>query len=158
MLIAGIGTGKPMGVAGAGLSSTIANAAGLLLLVWYFRSLEHYVRLDAHLWRPRFAVWARMINIGLPAGGEFGLMFLFMAVIYWVIRDFGAAAQAGFGIGSRLMQAIFLPAMAMAIAFATGPVAGQNYGAKHFTRVRETFRSAAFMSIGLMLVLTVLCQ
>ena len=36
-----------------------------------------------------------MVNIGLPAGGEFGFMFLYMAVIYWVIRDFGAAAQGG---------------------------------------------------------------
>ena len=70
-----------------------------------------------------------MINIGLPAGGEFGFMFVYMAVIYWVIRDFGAAAQAGFGLGTRLMQSIFLPAMA--IAFATGPIAGQNFGAKH---------------------------
>ncbi|MEX2149602.1 MAG: MATE family efflux transporter [Steroidobacteraceae bacterium] len=156
VLIAGIGTGHPLGVAGAGLASTVSNAAGLLLLMWYFRSLEKYVRLDTRLWWPRFPVWARMINIGLPAGGEFALMFLYMAVIYWVIRDFGAAAQAGFGIGSRLMQAIFLPAMA--IAFATGPVAGQNYGARQFARVRETFRFSASMSVGLMLMLTLLCQ
>ena len=121
VLIAGIGTGHPLGVAGAGLASTISNIAGFLMLVWYFRNLEQYVRPDASLWRPRFPVWARMVNIGLPAGGEFALMFLFMAVVYWVIRDFGATAQAGFGIGTRLMQAIFLPAMA--IAFATGPVA-----------------------------------
>jgi Na+-driven multidrug efflux pump len=126
------------------------------LLAWYFARLEKYVHMQARLWRPRFAVWGRMINVGLPAGGEFALMFLFMAVIYWVIRDFGAAAQAGFGIGSRLMQAIFLPAMA--IAFATGPVVGQNYGGQRFARVRETFRSSALMSIGLMLALTLLCQ
>jgi Na+-driven multidrug efflux pump len=97
-----------------------------------------------------------MINIGLPAGGEFGFMFLYMAVIYWVIRDFGAAAQAGFGLGTRLMQSIFLPAMA--IAFATGPIAGQNFGAKHYTRVRETFRAAAKISVILMIAITLLCQ
>ena len=55
-------------------------------------------------------------------------MFVFMGVIYWIIRDFGAAAQAGFGVGSRVMQAIFLPAMA--IAFAAAPIAGQNFGAR----------------------------
>jgi Na+-driven multidrug efflux pump len=73
-----------------------------------------------------------------------------------VIRDFGAAAQAGFGLGTRLMQSIFLPAMA--IAFATGPVAGQNYGAKQHARVRETLRSAVTMSVAVMIVLTLLCQ
>lgn len=156
ILIAGIGTGRPLGVAGAGLASTISVAAGVLLLCWYFRRLEKYVNFHAPLWRPQFAVWGRMINIGLPAGGEFAMMFLYMGVIYWVIRDFGAPAQAGFGIGTRLMQAIFLPAMA--IAFATAPIAGQNYGAKQYPRVRQTFRSAAIMSSVLMLTLTLVCQ
>jgi putative MATE family efflux protein len=156
VLIAGWGTGRPLGVAGAGLASTIAVAAGTLMLIAYFFRLEKYVHFNAAQWRPQAAVWARMINIGAPAGGEFLLMFTFMAVIYWVIRDFGAAAQAGFGLGTRLMQSIFLPAMA--IAFATGPVAGQNYGARQPSRVRETFRFAAVSSVAVMLALTLLCQ
>jgi len=156
VLIAGIGTGRPLGVAGAGLASTISVAAGVVLLSFYFVRLEKYVHFRAGLWAPRFAVWGRMLNIGLPAGGEFALMFVYMSVIYWVIRDFGAAAQAGFGVGSRLMQAIFLPAMA--IAFATGPMAGQNYGAKQYARVRATFRTAAITSSVLMFALTLVCQ
>jgi putative MATE family efflux protein len=151
ILIGGWLTGKPMGVAGAGLASTLAVAAGTIMLTLYFRKLEKYIHTRPATWRPRWAVWGRMINIGLPAGGEFGFMFLYMAVIYWVIRDFGAPAQAGFGLGIRLMQSIFLPAMA--IAFATGPIAGQNYGAQQFGRVRETFVSAVKVSTVLMIVL-----
>jgi Na+-driven multidrug efflux pump len=83
-------------------------------------------------------------------------MFVFIAVMYWTIRHFGPAAQAGFGVGSRVMQAIFLPAMA--IAFAASPVAGQNFGGGHFARVRETFRTAALMSSSIMIALTLLCQ
>ncbi len=156
ILIAGWLTGRPMGVAGAGLASTIAVAVGTALLALYFRKLEKYIHIRPASWRPRLAVWGRMVNIGLPAGGEFGFMFLYMAVIYWVIRDFGAAAQAGFGLGTRLMQSVFLPAMA--IAFATGPIAGQNYGAKQYGRVRETFSAAAKISVAIMIVLTLLCQ
>ena len=156
VLIAGWLTGHPMGVAGAGLASTLAVAAGTLMLLVYFHRLEKYIHVRPATWRPRLAVWGRMINIGLPAGGEFGFMFLYMAVIYWVIRDFGAAAQAGFGLGMRLMQSIFLPAMA--IAFATGPIAGQNYGARQYGRVRETFAAAAKIGTALMLVLMLLTQ
>jgi putative MATE family efflux protein len=156
ILIAGWLTGHPMGVAGAGLASSIAVAAGALMLGGYFRKLEKYIRFRPALWKPRLAVWGRMINIGLPAGGEFGFMFVYIAVMYWVIRDFGAAAQAGFGLGTRLMQSIFLPAMA--IAFATGPIAGQNFGAKQFTRVRETFYAAAKISVVLMLAMTLFAQ
>ena len=156
VLIAGWLTGHPMGVAGAGLASTLAVAAGTLMLLVYFQRLEKYIHVRPATWRPRLAVWGRMINIGLPAGGEFGFMFLYKAVIYWVIRDFGAAAQAGFGLGMRLMQSIFLPAMA--IAFATGPIAGQNYGARQYGRVRETFAAAAKIGTALMLVLMLLTQ
>ena len=96
------------------------------------------------------------MNIGLPAGGEFGLMFIYMAVIYWIIKGFGPQAQAGFGIGSRVMQAVLLPALA--ISFALAPVAGQNFGARAADRVRRTFADGALLSCGLMLLLTLFCQ
>ncbi len=156
VLIAGWGTGHPMGVAGAGLASSIAVGVGVIMLAIYFLRLEHYVNFDLAQWSPKIDTWRRMLKIGLPAGGEFALFALFTAVIYWIIRDFGAAAQAGFGIGSRVMQMVFMPAMA--IAFAAAPIAGQNFGAKNAARVRETFRAAALASCGVMAVLTVFCQ
>jgi len=156
VLIAGWGTGRPMGVAGAGLATSIAVAAGVVLLWFYFARLEKYVAFHREQWRPRLATWRRMLGIGLPAGGEFGLMFVYMAVIYWVIRDLGAASQAGFGVGGRVMQALFLPAMA--IAFSAAPIAGQNFGARQGARVRETFRSAVLMGSGVMIALTFFCQ
>jgi putative MATE family efflux protein len=156
VLIAGWGSGRPMGVAGAGLASTLSVAFGVLILYLYFHRLEKYVAVHREQLLPRFATWRRLLAIGLPSGGEFLLMFVIMAVIYGTIRNFGPDAQAGFGVGSRLMQAIFLPAMAL--AFAVAPVAGQNFGAQRYDRVRETFRSAAVMSSVLMLVLTVACH
>jgi putative MATE family efflux protein len=156
VLIAGWGTGHPMGVAGAGLASTLAIAAGVAFLAVYFIRLEKYVHFDVAQWRPKPATWGRMLNIGLPAGAEFGLMAIYVGVVYWIIRDFGAAAQAGFGIGGRLMQSIFLPAMA--VAFAAAPLAGQNFGARKFDRVRETFRAAAWSITILMTLLMLVCQ
>ena len=156
ILIAGWGTGHALGVAGAGLASSIAIAIGVVMMAVYFVRMEKYVAFHSALWRPRLHTWKRMLGIGFPAGGEFALMFVFMAVIYTVIRDFGAAAQAGFGVGGRVMQSIFLPAMA--IAFSTPAVAGQNFGAGKPDRVRETFRTAVLMSCVVMLTLTLLCQ
>jgi Na+-driven multidrug efflux pump len=83
-------------------------------------------------------------------------MFVFTAVIYTAIKPFGAEAQAGYGIGSRLMQSLFLPAMAVALSAA--PMAGQNMGAGHLDRVRGTFTWAAIMGSVPMLLLTLLCQ
>ncbi len=156
VLIAGWGTGRPLGVAGAGLASTISIACGVAILFLYFERLEKYVAVRLESCRPHLATWRRLLGIGLPAGGEFLLMFVVVAVVYAAIRGFGPDAQAGFGVGSRLMQAIFLPAMA--IAFAVAPVAGQNFGAQRPDRVRETFHSAALMSSALMAALTLFCH
>jgi putative MATE family efflux protein len=156
VLIAGWGTGMPLGVAGAGLASSLSVAAGVVLMTVYFLRLEKYVGFDASQWRPRIATWKRLLNIGIPAGGEFAFIGVYTGVMFWIIRDFGTAAQAGFGIGSRVMQMIFLPAMA--VAFAAAPIAGQNYGAKQAVRVRETFTSAAIASCAIMFSMTLLCQ
>jgi Na+-driven multidrug efflux pump len=100
VLVAGWGTGWALGVAGAGLASSIAVVIGVVMMGIYFCRSEHYVSIDRKLWRPRLAQWKRILNIGLPAGGELAFIFVFMAVIYYALGRFGAAAQAGFGIGT----------------------------------------------------------
>jgi putative MATE family efflux protein len=156
VLIAGWGTGHPLGVAGAGLASTISIAVGVLMLTLYFTKLEKYVGFHGEQWQPNLAYWKRILNIGLPAGGEFFVMFLMMGLMYWLIRPFGAEAQAGYGIGQRIMQAIFLPAMA--VAFSVAPVAGQNFGARRADRVRDAFRTAVLLETAIMVVITLLAQ
>lgn len=156
VLIAGWGTGHPMGVAGAGLASSVSLAVGVVMLALYFHRLEKYVGFVRAQWRPRLAVWRRLLRVGLPAGGEFLLMFVLMAVLYWVLRPFGADAQAGFGIGMRIMQSMFLPAMA--VAFAAAPIVGQNFAAGKFDRVRETFALSTLIGSCIMVLMTLFCQ
>jgi len=149
VLISGRGTGYPLGVAGAGLASSIAVAIGGLMLLAYFRKVERYVAFNPAQWRPQPRHVKRILNVGLPAGGEFAMMFIFMAVVYYVLRDFGAAAQAGFGIGQRVLALIQMPGLAVALA--AGPIAGQNVGAANGARVRETFVQAALIATVVMI-------
>jgi len=156
VLIAGWGTGMPLGVAGAGWASSIAGLIGTIALVVMFPRVQSYLRLHLNSLKPKLDAWRRIIFIGLPTSLEFLLMFVIFVVIYFVIRGFGAEAQAGFGIGGRIMQSIFLPAMA--VAFAAAPIAGQNFGAGLHDRVRETFKAAALVGAGIMATLSVLCH
>ena len=155
-LIFGWLSGRPLGVAGAAIASLVAIAAGGVAFVAYFRRQASPFRFRSRDWVPQPRLWGDMLRIGLPAGGEFALISVYMVLVYDITRHFGTPAQAGFGIGVRVMQAMFLPAVA--IAFATAPVAGQNYGARLGARVRESFRVAALMSVAVMLVFTVLCH
>jgi putative MATE family efflux protein len=154
VLIFGWGTGIELGVAGAALSTLIAIAIGVLWMVVYFVPADAYLRFAFRDWAPRFEIWRDMLKIGLPAGAEFAFMAVYLMIVYAVSRPFGAAAQAGFGIGIRIIQACFLPVVAL--AFAVGPVAGQNFGARKADRVRQTFRTGAALAAGAMFVLALI--
>jgi len=155
-LIFGWGTHHPLGVAGAALATFIAVALGVVGFLVCFLPKEAYLRFAPRDWRPRPGLWGKMLQIGLPAGAEFMLMGAYVFLVYAVSRPFGSAAQAGFGIGMRIIQAGFMPVVAL--GFAVSPVAGQNFGARHPERVRETFRAAVALAVGVMLVFALLCH
>jgi putative MATE family efflux protein len=156
VLILGWGTGYALGVTGAGLASSLAVAGGVLTLWLYVQKAENYLTLDPKHWRPRMAPWRRILSVGLPAGGEFAIMFVYMATIYYALGDFGPSAQAGFSIGSRVLGLIQVPAMA--IAFAAAPIIGQNFGAKNGARVKQAISHVLMVVTVVMAVATLVTQ
>src|SRR3954454_621677 len=156
LLIFGIGPLPKMGVAGAALATFLSILIANVLTIIYFERSYRYLRVRVSQWKPQFKIWWSMLRIGLPAGAEFALMAVYIVVVYAIIRGFGAAAQAGFGVGARVMQAMFLPVIA--VAFSVGPVVGQNFGGRQAGRVRQTFCSAVLITSALMLLLTILAH
>jgi putative MATE family efflux protein len=156
VLILGWGTGYALGVKGAGLASSLAVASGVLVLWVYFQRTENYLTPDPQQWRPQIAQWRRILGIGLPAGAEFAIMFVYMATIYYALGDFGPSAQAGFSIGSRILGLIQVPAMA--IAFAAAPIIGQNFGAGNGERVSQAIKHVLFAVTMVMIIATVVTQ
>jgi putative MATE family efflux protein len=153
-LIFGWWTGHAFGVAGAAMSSLIAIVVGVIWLTIYFLKKDAYLRFVVADWGPRIAIWKRILGIGLPAGFEFAITALYLVIVYSIMRPFGAPAQAGFGIGMRVIQAGFMPVVAL--GFAVAPVAGQNFGAGYPQRVKDTFRDGALMAVGVMLLLAII--
>jgi putative MATE family efflux protein len=156
LLIFGIGPFPKLGVAGAALATFIAVLIANVLMIAYYVRNYHYLRFRLPLLKPQMKSWWAMLRIGLPAGGEFALMAVYIVVVYGIIRDFGAAAQAGFGVGARIMQAMFLPVIA--IAFAVAPVVGQNFGGRRGDRVRTSYYAALGITSATMLLLTIASQ
>jgi putative MATE family efflux protein len=154
LLIFGIGPWPKLGVTGAALATFISILVADVLIVIYFEKKYHYLRFRFPLFRPQTKIWAGMLRIGVPAGAEFVLLFVYIMLVYAIIRGFGPAAQAGFGIGARVMQALFLPVVAL--SFAVSPVVGQNFGGRHAARVRHSVYSALGIASLMMLVLTLI--
>lgn len=156
ILIFGWGPAPRLGVAGASLALCLALGAGCLAYIAFYRRRSGRLRLSRAALKLRLGLWRAILNIGLPTTAEVALSAVTVTLIYGITRPFGAAAQAAYGIGARVMQSFILPANA--VAFATSPVAAQNYGARRGDRVRATFYTAAGLSASFMLVPTLVCQ
>lgn len=145
-----------LGVFGAAVSSFVATLAAVIGLMIYLVRGGTFLRLRFEHWRPDFPLWGRMLGIGLPAGTEFLLLSIMTGVVYGVTRQFGAEAQAGYGIGSRVMQAAFMPAVAL--SFSVAAVVGQNVGAKAYERVHVTLWESLKLTAAFMVVVSILCH
>jgi putative MATE family efflux protein len=142
------------GVTGAALATFISILVADLLVFWYFEKKYHYLRFRFSEWRAQFKIWGAMLRIGVPAGAEFVLLFVYILIVYVIIRNFGPAAQAGFGVGARVMQALFLPVVAL--SFAVSPVVGQNFGGRKAERVRHSIYSGLGLASILMIILALI--
>src|SRR2546423_4797563 len=146
LLIFGVGPLPKMGVAGAALATFLSILIANVLTILYFEKSFRYLRFRVSQWKPQLKIWWSILRIGIPAGAEFALMAVYIVVVYVIIRRFGAAAQAGFGVGGRVMQAMVLPVIAE--AHSGEPVVGQNFGGHRGGRVRPTVYSAGLMTCG----------
>src|ERR1700693_4388999 len=152
LLIFGIGPWPKLGVTGAALATFISILIADVLMLLYFEKKYHYLRFRFPLFRPQTKIWSKMLGIGVPAGAEFVLLFVYIMIVYGIIRGFGPAAQAGFGVGARVMQALFLPVVAL--SFAVAPVVGQNFGGRRADRVRHSVYAGIGIAAAMMLLIT----
>lgn len=97
----------------------------------------------------------RILFIAVPVGLTQAILPILSAFIVYLLADEGHAAVAAFGIVSRVEAFAFI--ILMGVAVGMGPIIGQNFGAGHFDRVRETILRAMKFSIAWsLLVATIL--
>src|SRR5438045_5501231 len=98
LLIFGIGPWPKLDVTGAALATFISILVADVLMVIYFEKKYHYLRFRFPLFRPQTKIWRGLLRIDVPAGQEFLLLFVYIMIVYAIIRGFGAEAQAAFGM------------------------------------------------------------
>ncbi|MEO6687593.1 MAG: MATE family efflux transporter [Dokdonella sp.] len=145
-----------LGVEGTGLASFIACGLTMVGLLVYFARKNAYLGMRPSIWlSPPQQLWAAL-KIGLPTGLESGVVAAYLMVIALLLRPFGAAEQAAFGIGQRIFQAGLMPLIALSSA--TCVIVGQSYGAGLAGRVRETLRASLTLGLIVAPVLLLLLE
>ncbi|APX13362.1 MATE family efflux transporter [Tateyamaria omphalii] len=159
LLIFGWGAIPEFGVAGAGMATFIARAAGfagVVLYAWWTSELCFDVNPAKGIVKTvkrigRVAAPASLSNAINPGG---------MAAVTAAVAVVGDAAVAGFGAATRVQSLLFLPMLAMSAGI--GPVVGQAWGAEDQSRaqkaVRLTFYACAAYGAVLAAVLLIFAQ
>ncbi len=145
-----------LGVAGAAWGAVIS--IGLvtgILLYWFFVKRNTYVSIRRADFVPDRRVIADMLQIGLPASLEFGLMAALSIIVNWMlVATAGTDAVAVYTAGWRV--ALFAVIPIAAIGTSVVAVAGAAYGARQFGKLRVAHRFATALGAGIGLVLSVL--
>ncbi|WP_147109415.1 MATE family efflux transporter [Tateyamaria sp. syn59] len=137
LLIFGSGPIPEFGVAGAGMATFIARAAGfagVVLYAWWTSELCFDVNPAKGIVKTvkrigRVAAPASLSNAINPGG---------MAAVTAAVAVVGDAAVAGFGAATRIQSLLFLPMLAMSAGI--GPVVGQAWGAEDQSRAQKAVR------------------
>jgi len=142
------------GVKGAAIASIISQGYGLSIYFYLiFLKGDHPAVKSA--WKIDTSIIKKSLKIGAPTGFTHLVMAANMVISYRVIGSFGIDALASLGIGFRILQAIYLPALA--INFAMAAMVGQNFGAREYGRIVRIFWTGWALSSCIMLAGTVVC-
>jgi MATE family, multidrug efflux pump len=144
-----------LGVRGAALASVISQVYALAIYGYLIFIKGSHINIKGK-WRLRLSIIRQSLLIGIPSGLNHFLLAANLLITFRVISDYGTAALASIGIGFRILQAIYIPVIAVASAMAA--IVGQNFGAEKYQRITGTFARAWFIAILFMVGCTVVCQ
>lgn len=127
LLIYGLGPFPALGVAGAAMATAIAQGlGGVLALRKLFTNDLLRVRISDSF-RPNMLMIKRIMNIGVPAGIEQGIMRVAQLVYTMVVSSLGTVAYAAHQVALNAESLSFMPGAGFAVAATT--LVGQSLGA-----------------------------
>ena len=145
ILIFGLWGFPKMGIRGAALATVIGRASTLILSLSILHWREKLLDFSQPRLRTLLSSFREILFIGLPAAATNTLNPVGQAVIVALVASFGPRAVAGLGIATRIEHFALIPILALSSTMV--PFIGQNWGAKKFDRVMETFQVASRFSL-----------
>lgn len=135
-----------LGIRGSAVSTVIAQATVSALYLWIILSKKGCLRFSIKSFRLDGNIYKQIFKVGIPILVYQLLTSLAIALTNTAASTYGDSAVAAFGVVTRITALVFY----VVFGFTDGyqPVAGYNYGAKNYDRLKEaTELSFKWMSI-----------
>lgn len=145
-----------LGIRGAALATVLSQ---LIVLLWQFKLFSNPNEL-IHLRRDTYRLERRLVTGSLSIGLSPFLINLCACIVVIIINKQlvsygGDVAVGAYGIANRMM--FFFVMVVIGINQGMQPIAGFNFGAKHYTRLNQVLKYAITIATGIWIVGFIVC-
>ena len=147
--------GLDMGVRGAALATVISQAVAVVWQLTKFMDKGELVRFHRGIWRLNKHITFRALAIGMSPF-LYNIAHCFVVIIINnQLKAFGGDMSiASYGVINRLTFVFAM--MVMGLNQGMQPIAGYNYGAKHYDRMLKSFYLTCLYATGVMAIVFIL--
>jgi len=126
------------GVKGAAIATVGTQILSALIGLYILFRGKQGIKIRFSDYRPDFSVVKQLFKLGFPVSIEQVSRALGIFMMVLLVTHFGTMVLASYGIGSRILSFIIIPAFGLGMA--TSTLVGQNIGAKQYDRVKKTLQ------------------
>ncbi len=137
--------GLDMGVAGASLATAISKLVSFAILIFPYITRRSLLHLSIRNFHPTTSILTQIISVGSSSMFRSGLAVVAGIMLNDLAGNISDAVLAGIGVTTKIMMFPF----SIILGFGSGfqPVAGFNWGAKRYDRVRESYRFSSIVAL-----------
>ena len=127
-----------MGFNGIAAATIISQTGVMTYILYRIFQLDIMQTIKLSEFKPTEEIFKQIIKQLLPASSALMVMFISGFVVQFALKEFGGHEVAAYGVALRIEQILLLPVLGMTGALL--PIAGQNFGAKNYDRVRSALK------------------
>ena len=138
-----------MGVKGIGIATIIAQSVSFIFILYKVLKNSLVKQLTKEYLKPKFLFFKNIFFQSMPISISICGYALAASIIFTYVGQSGEYAVAGYGAGTRIEQVVLLPILGINTAIIS--IISQNFGAKNFDRIKETYFTAIKYSFIIMI-------
>jgi len=137
--------GLDMGVAGASLATAISKLVSFVILVFPYITRRSMLHLSIKNFRFSWDIISKVVSVGSSSLFRNGLAVVAGILLNDLAGNISDSVLAGIGVCTKIMMFPF----SIILGFGNGfqPVAGFNWGARRYDRVKESYRFSSVVSL-----------
>ncbi|MDP5044316.1 MAG: MATE family efflux transporter [Leeuwenhoekiella sp.] len=141
-----------MGMAGAAWATTASYICCFLYIVWYFLSDHSELKINIGHFGLDWPILKEMSALGFVTLARQAVVSVTYLLMNNILFDLGGEASVTvYGIIGRMLMFALFPVLGVTQGFL--PIAGYNFGAKNYNRVRESIKLAITYACGVALLI-----